>query len=63
MNYGDYRDSLPGETPNAYWERMAKYEKEHRIDPTKGSTPWPTPRQTPDLLHRFMAWFHRYLKG
>jgi len=38
-----YQLPLPGETSNAYWERMTKYEKEHGIDPTAGAPAWPTP--------------------
>lgn len=42
----DYQKPLPGEESNAYWERMAAYEKEHGITPemlSQGMAPWPTP--------------------
>lgn len=41
----DYQKPLPGEKGNAYWERMAEYEKAHGITPedlSEGQR-WPTP--------------------
>jgi hypothetical protein len=38
-----YQVRLPGESSKRYWERMEKHERENGIDPTAGSTPWPTP--------------------
>lgn len=32
-----YQVPLPGETSNAYWQRMTDYEREHGIDPANGS--------------------------
>lgn len=42
MRYGDYRDPLPGESPNDYWGRMERHEREHGISHT-GDVRWPTP--------------------
>lgn len=42
MRYGDYRDPLPGEPSNDYWERMELHERRHGITPETGA-PWPTP--------------------
>jgi len=39
----EYQIPLPGESSKRYWERMEKYERKNGIDPTAGSTPWPTP--------------------
>jgi len=36
-----YKKPLPGESGNAYWQRMTDYEREHNIDPTAGAAPWP----------------------
>lgn len=38
-----YQIPLPGESSKRYWERMEKHERENGINPTAGSTPWPTP--------------------
>jgi len=38
-----YKTPLPGESSKRYWERMERHERENGIDPTAGSTPWPTP--------------------
>ena len=65
MKYGDYRDPLPGEASNAYWERLNAYEKAHGIDPTKGSTPWPTPRRMGPigrLLFRLLSRFRSFTR-
>jgi hypothetical protein len=68
VKYGDYRDPLPGESSNAYWERMTKYEKEHGIDPLKGSASWPSPKMWPvppkrGILQRILSWVRGYFGG
>jgi len=43
VRYGDYRDQLPGEDTNEYWERVLDYEYEHGIDPHSSGAEFASP--------------------